>query len=177
MKNWMIFVGIVVAFGILLGTIVATTYNRAINLEESIANMGSDIQIQEQRRFDLITKLVDTVEANAQYESGTMKDVIKMRQNLANGKLEDVQTLLQATAEQYPQLKATEGYTQLMSELSITENLISEQRKTYTSSIKDYKAFTRSWPNTMFLAWSGYKKVFHASSVARVRRATRNARC
>jgi len=158
-KRLKIWIVVVLAFVVLNFVGATTSYNRAISFEETLSRTRSDIQIQQQRQFDLITKLVDTVEANSSYESETLQKIVEMRSLLDAGNIEEVQTLLNVVAEQYPQLKATESYQQLMTELSISANLISEHRKAYTSSIETYRKFVRGFPMSIYLNISGYETI------------------
>lgn len=159
MSNKLVWAIVGFSFIIFLGLVTLTSYNRAVSFEEKIFNAGSDIEVQQQRKFDLITKLVDVVEANSQYESSTLKAVTEMRKALSVGDVAQVQTLLNAVAEQYPQLKATEGYTQLMTELSVTENLISEYRKSFNTSVQNYHRLTRNPLAKLLLKISGYSTI------------------
>ena len=130
--------------------------NKAISLEEQIKTADSDIKVQEKRRVDLIYNLVDTVKEYDKHEYTTLKSVVDGRS--AGGKLiSDVTTLISATAEAYPQLKANENYKQLMNELSITENMIAQHRSNYNTEIKNYNRYVRKFPNKQFLGLLGYE--------------------
>jgi len=156
MKTKWILLIIAASFIIMVGLGALSAYNRAVAFEEGIFNASSAIEVQQQRKFDLITKLVDVVEANSQYESSTLKSVTEMRRALESGDVAQAQVLLNAVAEQYPQLKATEGYTQLMTELSVTENLISEHRKSFNNSVQTYHRLVRNPITRLFLGITGY---------------------
>lgn len=130
--------------------------NSAINLEEQIKTASSDINIQEKRRVDLIYNLVDTVKEYDKHEANTLKDIVEARNN---GKTDigNVTTMINAAAEAYPELKANENYKQLMTELSLTENLISEHRINYNKQIKSYNRYIKKFPNKLFLNMLGYE--------------------
>lgn len=135
---------------------VITSNNKAIALEESVNVTSSDIEVQEKRREDLIYNLVDTVENYNKYEAKTLKEIVDKR-----GKQEgisNVTTAISGIAEAYPQLKSDTNYKQLMLELSTTENLISEHRKTYNSSVKNYNRYIRKFPTRIFLNIAGYEE-------------------
>lgn len=156
MKTKWIWLIVVASFLVMIGLGALSSYNRAVAFEEGIFNAGSGIEVQQQRKFDLITKLVDVVEANSQYESSTLKSVTEMRKSLESGDIAQAQILLNAIAEQYPQLKATEGYTQLMTELSVTENLIAEYRKSFNNSVQSYHRLVRNPVTRLLLSVTGY---------------------
>lgn len=132
--------------------------NKAIAFEEQIKTADSDIKVQEKRRVDLIYNLVDTVKEYDRHEYNTLKDVVDARSS-GEGSISDVTTLIAATAEAYPELKANENYKQLMNELSITENMIAQHRSNYNAQVKSYNRYVRKFPNKQFLSALGYEPV------------------
>jgi len=147
---------VIAAFLFLLIVSGFSTYNRAISAEESVLSSKSDISVQEQRQFDLITKLVQVVKENAKYESGTLIEIVKQRKTLLPADVQELQTSLNLVVEQYPELKANESYIQLMTELSISANLISEHRKTYNYNIEKYRRFVKKAGASFVLRILGY---------------------
>lgn len=129
--------------------------NKAISLEEQVNIASSDIKVQEKRRVDLVYNLVDTVKNYDKHEAETLKAVVEGRSS--KGDIEDVNTLISAVTEAYPELKSNENYKTLMTELSMTENLIAEYRSNYNKQIKEYKRYVRKFPNGMFLDMLGYE--------------------
>lgn len=129
--------------------------NTAISLEEQVNIASSDIKVQEKRRVDLIYNLVDTVKNYDKHEAETLKAVVEGRSS--KGDIEDVNTLISAVTEAYPELKSNENYKQLMTELSMTENLIAEYRSNYNKQVKEYNRYTRKFPNSTFLDMLGYE--------------------
>lgn len=148
----------VIATVILAIFLINGVQNKAIVLEEQVNTAISDIKVQEKRRVDLLFNLVDTVKQYDKHESETLKDVVYSRSS-GGGDISEVTTMINATAEAYPELKSNENYKQLMSELSITENMIAEYRSNYNKQIKAYKRYVRKFPNTMFLNMLGYEAV------------------
>lgn len=141
---------------ILFGIFVVQGYqNTAITLEEQVNTAESDIRIQEKRRVDLIYNLADCVKQYDEHESNTLKDIVAGRNS--SGSIENVQTVISAVTEAYPDLKSNENYKELMNELSITENLISEHRSNYNSQVKEYNRFIRKFPERFFLDILGYE--------------------
>lgn len=153
-KTILIVSGIIIATVALMFSFAMSVNNRAINMEEMIYESEAAIQVQEKRRVDLIYNLVDTAEAYAGYESQALKDVVSERNHG-----ESVQLTFQAVAEQYPELKANEQYKQLMTELSLTENLIAEHRNNYNKQVKTYKQYVRKFPNKQILNMMGYEVI------------------
>lgn len=132
--------------------------NKAIGLEEQIKTADSDIKVQEKRRVDLVYNLVDTVKQYDKHEAETLKGVIEARGS-KDVNISEVTTVLTATTEAYPELKSNENYKTLMTELSVTENLIAEYRSSYNQQIKSYNRYVRKFPNKQFLSLLGYEQV------------------
>ena len=131
--------------------------NKAIGLEEQIKVADSDVKVQEKRRVDLIYNLVDTVKQYDKHEAETLQNVVEARGK--QGNIEDVNTLISAVTEAYPELKSNENYKQLMTELSVTENLIAEYRSNYNSQVKEYNRYVKKFPNKQFLGLTGYEVI------------------
>lgn len=156
---------ILIGLGIILGIILMIVgmfigiNNTAINLEEQIKESKSSINIQEKRREDLIYNLVDTVESYNKYEQNTMTKIIEARAKANNGNVEEAEMLINAVAEQYPELKSNENYKTLMTELAVTENIIAEHRNNYNIQVKQYNKHIKAFPNSMILNIMGYEKL------------------
>lgn len=132
--------------------------NKAIGLEEQILTASSDIEVQEKRRVDLIYNLVDTVKEYDKHEAETLKDIVEARGG-KDGDISDVTTVLSAVTEAYPDLKSNENYKQLMTELTVTENMMVDYRTNYNKQIKEYNRYVRKFPNRMILNLLGYEIV------------------
>lgn len=129
--------------------------NNAISLEEQVNIASSDIKVQEKRRVDLVYNLVDTVKQYDKHEAETLKAIVEGRSS--SGNIEDVNTMISAVTEAYPELKSNDNYKQLMTELTVTENLIAEYRSNYNKQVKDYNRYVRKFPNNIFLDILGYE--------------------
>lgn len=138
---------------------VQSPQNKAISLEEQIGTAQSNITVQEKRRADLIPNLVDCVKQYDKHEYETLKNVIEARGSSEDGVAKEIQTVISAIAEQYPELKSNENYKQLMTELSVTENLIAEYRSNYNYQVKGYRKYVKSFPARIFLNITGYEVV------------------
>ena len=132
--------------------------NKAIGLEEQILTASSDIEVQEKRRIDLIYNLVDTVKQYDKHEAKTLKDIVDARGN-KDGDISEVNTVLSAVTEAYPDLKSNENYKQLMTELTVTENMMVDYRTNYNTQIKAYNRYVRKFPNRFILDMLGYDVV------------------
>jgi LemA protein len=154
-----IYIGIVIAVILMLGGCMVSKYNSAITLEEKINNTLSDVSVQEKRRIDLILNLVEVVEQASTYEQETLLLITEARSSAEAGNVEEALYNLGVVVERYPELKAVATYTELMNELSLTENLIANHRKTVNTYVQEYRKFIRKFPNSMFLNILGYDKI------------------
>ena len=147
----------------LLITIVAATvvsYNRLVRSRNRVDTAWSDVDVQLQRRHDLIPQLVSSVDAYARYERATLEAVTELRSEAmrvtdldARGKAEEelstgVQRLI-ALAESYPDLKANENFLNLQNELVETENYLQFARRYYNGSVRDYNTMTETVPSNI----------------------------
>lgn len=152
-----------------LAAIVAVLYNKLIRSRNRVDTAWSDIDVQLQRRHDLIPRLVKAVDQYAKYERATLETVTELRaeamrvtdvdargeaeENLSNG----VQRLI-ALAENYPDLKANENFLNLQNELVETENYLQFSRRYYNGSVRDYNTMTETVPSNVIagaFAFSG----------------------
>ena len=152
--------GLIVGVGaILLITLfvfgIQSSQNKAFMLEEQVNTAQSDIKVQEKRRVDLVYNLADCVKQYDSHEAETLKAIVDGRGSTGN--IENVTTAITAVSEAYPELKSNENYKQLMTELSMTENLIAEYRSNYNKQIKEYNRYVRQFPNRLFLSILGYE--------------------
>lgn len=136
---------------------IQSSQNKAFALEEQVNTAQSDIKIQEKRRADLIPNLVDCVKQYDKHEYETLMGVIEARGTNSDEAVAEVQTMIAAVSEAYPELKSNENYKQLMNELSMTENMIAEYRSNYNKQIKEYNRYIRKFPTRVFLDMLGYE--------------------
>jgi LemA protein len=156
-KLGLIIAAVVAAIVLLFVGIGFGIQNTAISYEEQIKDSHSNIKVQEKRRADLIPNLVDCVKAYDKHEYRTMMDVVKARGSSSDETVSEVQTMINAVAEAYPELKSNSNYKELMNELAITENHIADYRSSYNKVVKEYKQFVRKFPNAQFLGIFGYQ--------------------
>ncbi|MET3128568.1 LemA protein [Arcicella rosea] len=146
------------------------------------------VQTAYQRRADLIPNLVKTVQGVANFEKSTLTDVINARASASQIKLdakdltpENMQkyqaaqsqlsgslSRLMVVAESYPQLKATESFSELQSQLEGTENRIKEERDRFNDTVKGYNNKIVTFPNSLIASFSGFttKGYFEADAGA-----------
>ena len=131
--------------------------NKAISYEEQITTAQSEIKIQEKRRADLIPNLVDCVKEYDKHEYETLMAVVEARGTSSDSSVQEIQTMINAVAEQYPDLKSNENYRELMNELSTTENKIAQVRSNYNEWVTKYNSYVKKFPNRQILDFLGYE--------------------
>ncbi|WP_394919004.1 LemA family protein [uncultured Robinsoniella sp.] len=150
--NWklpLIIGGVVIAIILLIALVIQSPQNKAIALEEQVNAASSDIKVQEKRRVDLVYNLADCVKQYDKHEAETLTAIVDGRGS--TGDIENVTTAITAVSEAYPELKSNDNYKQLMTELSMTENMIAEYRSNYNKQIKEYNRYVRKFPTRVFL--------------------------
>lgn len=146
---------------IIIGIYIAL-YNSLVQLRVHAQESWSQIDVQLQRRNDLIPNLVSTVKGYSKYEASTLEKVTQLRTDLNNvpdddhakkmevsNKLTGTLRTLFAVAENYPDLKASTEYQQLMEELSNTENKIAYSRQLYNSTVAALDAKIQTFPSNL----------------------------
>ena len=159
--NWklpVIIIAVIIAVALMFVFAFQGVQNHAIGLEEQITTAQSEIKIQEKRRAALIPNLVDCVQAYDEHEYNTLKDVIAQRGTNTDAAVQEVTTMINAVAEQYPQLQSNTNYQQLMTELATTENLIAQTRTNYNTWVSQYNTYIRKFPNSSILSMLGYER-------------------
>lgn len=166
MHLWIV-LGIIVVIG--LGWI--GIYNSLIKARNWAEQSFSQIDVQLQRRNDLIPNLVETVKGYAKHESETLEKVIKARQQMMslpeNATPEQINQLsnilshslsrLLAVSESYPDLKANVNFLDLQANLKDTEDKIARARQLYNSSVGQYNTTIQLFPNSLIANLSGFK--------------------
>ena len=153
-------------------------YNQFQSLDEDSKASWSEVLNQYQRRADLVPNLVATVKGYAEHEEKVLTEVADARSKVgsiqvtpevlndpeafakfqaAQGQLTGALSRLMAVAENYPNLKADQGFRDLQAQLEGTENRVTVARNRYIASVKDYNVAIRSFPNNLTAMVFGYK--------------------
>jgi LemA protein len=157
----------IVVLVLILGAGIAL-YNRLIRGRNRVSTAWSDIDVQLQRRHDLVPRLVAAVKQYAQYEKATLEAVTVLRTEAmqtaevrAKGKLEEKLSAgldrIIALAENYPDLKANENFLNLQNELVETENYLQFARRYYNGSVRDYNTLTETVPSNLVAGWFNFR--------------------
>src|ERR1043165_4724423 len=174
MKRWLAL--------LLLLPLGACGYNRIQTLDEQAASGQGPIEVQLQRRADLIPNLVNTVKGYAQHEEQVFIQVAQARSGLvnaiqshdaeqmanANSQMTSALGRLMVSVEAYPQLKADQSFIRLQDELTGTENRIAVSRADYNQAVNAYNAYIRQFPTVITAKVTGAKprKYFTANASA-----------
>ena len=174
MKTWMK----LFAVASLALALTGCGYNTFQSLDEEAKASWSEVLNQYQRRADLVPNLVETVKGYAAHEQEVLTDVANARSKVgsmqvtpellndpeafakfqaAQGQLTSALSRLLAVAENYPNLKADQGFRDLQAQLEGTENRVTVARNRYIGTIKEYNVAVRSFPNNLTAMMFGYK--------------------
>ncbi len=169
MKKSMIWIIALVAIALIVGGSYVSMRNSMVQKNEAVKQSWAEVDVQIQRRADLIPNLVATVKGYAQHEQAVFDYVAKAREALlaahspsdriaANNQLDGALGRLLAVVENYPQLKANENFLSLQDELAGTENRIAVARRRYNLAVQDYNAYIGYFPNNIVAGWSGFQR-------------------
>src|SRR5665647_1912102 len=165
---------IMTAFWIILAIVVVAIlslwviYNALVTLKIRVDEAWSDITVQLKRRLDLIPNLVETVKGYAAHESGVFQAVTEARANALNAQgvkqtaaaenqFEGALKSLFAVAEAYPDLKASQNFSELQAELVDTEDKIQASRRFYNGGVRDLNTKIQTFPSNVIAGMFGFK--------------------
>jgi LemA protein len=175
----LIFLIVVILLVVLVGFFLVNVYNKLVKLRERVRNAFAQIDVQLERRHDLIPNLVETAKGYMSHEKDTLEAVVNARaaatqarievsgdpenleamQKLANseGALGGALGRLLAVSEAYPDLKANQNMMQLSEELTTTENKIAYARQNYNDQVNNYQTYKTTFPPVMLANSFGFK--------------------
>ena len=186
MKKY-ITIGIIVVLVLLFGTSGCSTYNKMVVLDQSVQQQWAKVEVQYQRRMDLIPNMVETVKGYAAHESSTYENVTKARTGLSDAynaakdaeaagsnpgnatdfaRYNDAQQALNralsiyvnAVREAYPDLKADTQFANLQTVLEGTENRIGVARQNYNTAAMEYNRSIRRFPTNILAGMFGFDR-------------------
>ena len=171
---------ILIAIIIIILVAIVAIYNGLVTARNKVKNAWAQIDVQLNRRADLIPNLVETVKGYAAHESSVFEDVTAARAGLmnangvkeisdANNQLSSTLKTLFAVAENYPELKANENFKDLQAQLAQTEDKIAYSRQFYNDSVMMYNNKCQTFPSNIFAGMFGFKEAdfFEAAGEAR----------
>ncbi|MAZ30421.1 hypothetical protein CL655_04045 [bacterium] len=169
---------ILIGAGVLLVLYLIATYNKFVRLTVRSEEAWADIDVQLKRRYDLIPNLIETVKGYAAHEQGVFQAVTEARNQAtqvhvdpSNITPEQIQTMagaeqalsgalgrLLAVAEAYPDLKASQNFSELQAELTDTENKIQAARRFYNTNVRDLAIALQSFPSNLIGSMFGFSE-------------------
>jgi len=177
-KGAITLVVLVLVLGV-VGCGATSTYNRLVQSDEQVQQAWADVQAAYQRRADLIPNLVETVKGAADFEQETLTAVTEARAKATSIQvnaedLDNPQQLQQfqqaqsalgqslgrllAVSENYPELRATQNFSDLQAQLEGTENRITVARRDYNNAVRQYNTQVRSFPTVIFAGLMGFEQ-------------------
>src|SRR5215213_4940445 len=167
---------VILALVLILVFVGCGSYNGLVGQDETVKNAWNKVQSDYQRRADLIPNLVNTVKGEANFERGTLNDVINARaratsmqvspDNLTPENIEKFQqaqaqlsgslSRLLVTVEQYPNLRANDAFRNLQKELEGTENRIATARNDFNGAVQEYNTRVRRFPTNILAGITGF---------------------
>jgi len=151
-----------------IGLMYVGRRNQMVVKSQAVEAQWHQVDVDLQRRADLIPNLVETVKGYAAQEQTVFGDIAKARSALlsaqspseriaANAQVEGALGRLLVIVENYPQLKSNENFLRLQDELAGTENRIAVERRRYNEAVQDYNTYIGLFPNNIFAGWAGFK--------------------
>ena len=169
MKIALIVVGALVMIGLLFGVKVVGVRNDLVVQREAVNGAWAQVDVDLQRRSDLIPNLVETVKGFAKHETEVFTAIANARSAMAgarnpaekiqaNGQLDSALGRLLVITENYPQLKSNENFLRLQDELSGTENRIAQSRRRYNETVQKYNTNIDLFPNNIAAGLFGFQR-------------------
>jgi len=174
MRGGLIAVAVVAVLLLAVGGCLVGNYNRLVTGRERVNQLWSQVDNQLQRRNDLIGNLVETVKGTATQEQVVFGQIANARaamagahasaagptpQNIAASQAMDTAIgRLLVVVENYPQLRSSEAFTQLMDELAGTENRLAVARQRYNEEVQSFNVQVKRFPGTLYASMFGFKE-------------------
>lgn len=167
---------IFLAIVVILGFWGCNSYNGLVTADQDVKKVWSNVETNYQRRTDLYSSVIKTIEGSANFEKSTLKEVIEARSKAtsitvdindpasleayqkAQANLQGSFSRLMAVAEAYPDLKTTQAFRDFQTQIEGTENRINVARQDYNKSVEGYNLKVKRFPNNIFAGIFGYKE-------------------
>src|SRR6478609_1399913 len=159
----LVIIGVIVVFVFGFFSWGTGVYDNAVKEQENVNEAFSNVQAAYQRRADLIPSLVATVKGAAENEKGILTQVTQARAGIVGAKTPEdldiagrkINTAINLAFEAYPQIRSTENFADLQSQLEGTENRINVARQRYNETINGYNTYVRGFFKRMALNMFG----------------------
>lgn len=165
-KPWVIAIIVIICLVLIVFFSSIGSYNNMVRMREQIKQTWAEVDVNIQRRADLIPNLVNTVKGFAHQEQVVIGEVTSARAALggarnpretmaANNQLDGALSRLLVVVENYPQLRSNQNFLALQDELTGTENRIAVSRRQYNLAIQNYDAYIGTFPNSVVARFGG----------------------
>ena len=191
----LVLVGLVVIIGGSMFFKSTSTYTKAVKLDEEVVEYWANVEVNYQRRMDLIPNLVSTVKGFAAQEKEVLLGVTEARASVGkvtvdanNLKPENIKAFQQAQSgltqalsklmviqECYPELRSNQNFLQLQAQLEGTENRIAVSRTRYNGSVKEFNSYIRGFWQKMYLGWHAEEDEFKKKGMFEADKGAENA--
>lgn len=169
LPKWAIPLGIALAVLLLVIVPLISSRNRLVDKDEAVNQQFGQIDVQLQRRFDLIPNLANAAKAVLKQEQDVFGEIARARSQYAGARTEDDKvnasnsldsslSRLLVIVEQYPQLKSDGTIRDLMVQVEGTENRIAQERRGYNAVVTDYNRSIRRFPTSIVAGMSGFER-------------------
>lgn len=160
---------IVIGLIIVIAVVVIVLYNGLQSAKNNVKNAWSQIDVQLQRRFDLIPNLMETIQGYMEHEEGLLTKITELRSLWANSQtvseksklnddLSNTLKTIMAISENYPVLRASENFLNLQNELRNTEDKIAMTRGEYNDVVTKYNIKLETIPSNLIASIFGFKE-------------------
>lgn len=173
---------IILGLVLILGVWGCSGYNGLVKGDQNVKKSWGNVETNYQRRTDLYSSVIKTIEASANFEKSLLKDVVEARAKLgsttvnvdnqesldkyqqAQGQMQGAFSRLMGYVENYPDIKTTKSFQDFQAQIEGTENRINVARQDYNKSVEGYNLKVKSFPNNLIAGIGGFKeKAFYKS--------------
>jgi LemA protein len=166
----MMLVGIIIAIIAIVVVVLAGLYNSLVGKKNQVINVFATVDALLKKRYDLIPNLVATVQNYMQYEKDVLTRVTELRSKAISGKVTDDEKIaidreisgalrgIMVAVENYPDLKANQGFLQLQATLTEVEEQISAGRRAYNAAVTDYNNAVEMFPTNLMAQMMNYQR-------------------
>ena len=177
-KNLLITLGVIVGLIVIFAMMFGGVYNKLVSKQEAVTGAWAQVENVYQRRADLVPNLVNTVKGFAAHEKDVLQGVVEARSNATKmninagdivndpqalqrfqevqGKLSSALSRLLVTVERYPELKSSQNFLALQTQLEGTENRITVERRRFNQAARGFNTFRRQFPNNILAGIYGF---------------------
>ncbi len=173
---------VILGLVLILGVWGCSGYNGLVKGDQNVKKSWGNVETNYQRRTDLYSSVIKTIEASANFEKSLLKDVVEARAKLgsttvnvdnqesldkyqqAQGQMQGAFSRLMGYVENYPDIKTTKSFQDFQAQIEGTENRINVARQDYNKSVEGYNLKVKSFPNNLIAGIGGFKeKAFYKS--------------